>query len=84
MARLDRTSGGSNTKKVTLTYLSSDLLFPPHFIYPALSTQNLLTVRFYSFFSDKKKIGLKKQIYFITLGWGQCHNLNELKFTPLF
>ena len=41
MARLDRTSGGSNTKKVT-----SYLLFPPKFIYPLLSTQDLLKVRF--------------------------------------
>ena len=72
MARLDRTSGGSNTKKVT-----SYLLFPPKFIYPALSTQDLLKVRFSLII---KKICLNDQIYFTTLGWGQYHNLNELKF----
>ena len=83
MARLDRTSGGSNTKKVILTYLATS------YSVPTSSTQRFqrricLQYAFIHFFSDKKKIGIKNQIYFIILGWGQCHNLNELKFTPLF
>ena len=85
MARLDRTSGGYNTKKVTLTCLAT--CYP----LPTSSTQRFqrrtcLQNAFIHFFliEKKKKIGLKDQIYFTILGWGQCHNLNELKFTLLF
>ena len=57
MARLARTSGHFN--------VPSYLLFPPHFIYPALSKQDLLTVRFSFFsFSDKKKKKKKKKKIF--------------------
>ena len=87
MARLDHTSGGSIPKKVTLTCLatsyslvctSSTQCFPLNAGFVLYST--LLII----FFSDKEKISLNDQIYFTTLGWGQCHNLNKLKFTLLF
>ena len=86
MARLDRTSGGSNTKKVTLTCLATPIpsqLHLPSALNAGFAHGTLLVI-----FSDKKKIiiiiGLNDQIYFTTLGWGQCHNLNELKFSLLF
>ena len=82
MARLDRTSGGSNTKKLTLTCLPpipSPLHLPSAFN-AGFAYSTLLII----FFLIKKKIGLKDQIYFTTPGWGQCHNLNELKFMLLF
>ena len=91
MARLDRTSGGFIPKKVTLTCLATS--------YSLVGTVQSSTQRFerricfihYAFshfFLIKKiiikiKIGLNDQIYFTTLGWEQCHNLNELKFTLL-
>ena len=76
MARLDRTSGGSNTKKVTLTCLAT-----PYSL-PTSSTQRsqrriCLQYAFSHFFLIKKIIGLNDQIYFTTLGREQCHNLNE-------
>ena len=89
MARLDRTNGGFNTKKMTLTCLATS------YSLPTSSTQRFqrricLQCAFILFFFWKQtnkqtnKIGLNDQIYFTTLGWGQCHNLHELKFTLLF
>ena len=54
MARLDRTSGGSNTKKVTLTYLATS------YSVPTSSTQRFqrricLQYAFIHFFLLKKK-----------------------------
>ena len=68
MARLDRTSGGSNTKEVTLTCLAT-----PYSLLTS-STQRsqrriCLQYAFSHFFSDKKNNRSKQQ----------CHNLNEFE-----
>ena len=78
MARLDRTSGCSNTKEVTLTCLAT-----PYSLLTS-STQRsqsriCLQYAFSHFFLIKKIIGLNDQIYFTTLGSEQCHNLNEFE-----
>ena len=71
MARLDRTSGGSIPKKVTLTCLATS-----YSLVRFSSTQRFqrricfIEYAFSPFFLiKKKKIGLKDQIYFTTLGW---------------
>ena len=79
MARLDRTSGCSNTKEVTLTCLAT-----PYSLLTS-STQRsqsriCLQYAFSPFFLIKKNNRSKRaNIYFTTLGREQCHNLNEFE-----